>query len=295
MYSLFSPNANDVNDESLTLSKEATLGIYLEDGLLKSVYFKNPIIKEAAALVSDKKARKKSGLFVVEGARLCSEACKSGAEVLRLFVTEEAEKRYPEYLKDLLSEAKEVYNITCSVAEKISGTKTPQGVFAVCRMEEKPLDFDKNGLFVLLSGLQDPGNIGTILRTCEAMAVKGVFLCGCADCFSPKVLRGTMGCIFRLPIKVFSETTEALCLLKEKGIVTYASALAENALLLPEVKFSEKSCVLIGNEGNGLEHEVIEACDNVVMIPMPGKAESLNAAMAAGILVYEAVRQRLGK
>ncbi|MBR5309525.1 MAG: RNA methyltransferase [Oscillospiraceae bacterium] len=248
----------------------------------------NPIIKEAAALVSDKKARKQSGLFVVEGARLCSEACKSGAKVLRLFVTEEAEKKYPEYLSSLLSEAFEVYNITSSVAEKISDTKTPQGVFAVCKMEEKPLDFSEKGLFVLLSNLQDPGNIGTILRTCEAMNVRGVLLCGCADCFSPKVLRGTMGCIFRLPIKVFSETAEALELLKENKVSTYASALAENALLLPNVKFSEKSCVLIGNEGNGLEHRVIESCDHVVMIPMPGKAESLNAASAAAIMIYSA-------
>lgn len=251
----------------------------------------NPLIKEAAALVSDKKARKQSGLFVAEGARLCSEACKSRARVLRLFVTEEAEKRYPEYLRELLSEAEEVYNITPSVAEKISDTKSPQGVFAVCEASEKPMDFSGKGLFVLLSGLQDPGNIGTILRTCEAMDAKGVFLCGCAEAFSPKVLRGTMGCIFRLPIKVFSETAEALALLKKEGITTYASALAENALLLPEVKFAEKSCVLIGNEGSGLEHEIIEQCDRTVMIPMPGKAESLNAASAAAILIYSAAMQ----
>lgn len=252
----------------------------------------NPIIKEAAALVSNKKARKEAELFVVEGARLCSEACKSGAEVLRLFVTEEAEKKYPEYLSALLSEAKEVYNITDSVAKKISDTKSPQGVFAVCRFSEKPIDLEQNGVFVLLSGLQDPGNIGTILRTCEAMNVRGVFLCGCADCFSSKVLRGTMGCIFRLPIKVFSETAEALSLLKAANVTTYASALAENALLLPDVKFSKKSCVLIGNEGNGLEHRVIEECDNVVMIPMPGKAESLNAASAAAIMIYSAAMQK---
>ncbi|MBR3935664.1 MAG: RNA methyltransferase, partial [Oscillospiraceae bacterium] len=186
----------------------------------------------------------------------------------------------------------EVYTITSSVAEKISDTKTPQGVFAVCKITEKPLDLEEKGVFVLLSNLQDPGNIGTILRTCEAMAVKGVFLCGCADCFSPKVLRGTMGCIFRLPIKVFSETAEALELLKKAGVSTYASALAENALLLPDVKFSEKSCVLIGNEGNGLEHEVIESCEHVVMIPMPGKAESLNAASAAAIMIYSAAMQK---
>ncbi len=248
----------------------------------------NPLIKEACALVSDKKARKESGLFVVEGARLCSEACKSGAEVLRLFVTEEAEKKYPEYLSSLLSEAKEVYNISTGVADKISDTKTPQGVFAVCRMEEKEINLDDEGLFVLLSGLQDPGNIGTILRTCEAMDVKGVFLCSCADAFSPKVLRGTMGCIFRLPVRVFSDTAKALELLSEKGVTTYASALSENALLLPGVKFEKKSCVLIGNEGNGLSTEVISACDYSVMIPMPGKAESLNAASAAAILIYAA-------
>ncbi len=252
----------------------------------------NPLIKDAATLVLSKKARRETGLFVVEGARLCSEAFKSGAEVLRLFVTEEAEKKYPEYLSGLFSEAKEVYNITSSVAEKISDTKTPQGVFAVCRFSEKPVSLDEKGVFVLLSNLQDPGNIGTILRTCEAMDVRGVFLCGCADCFSPKVLRGTMGCIFRLPIKVFSETAEALSLLKEHGIATYASALAENALLLPDVKFSEKSCVLIGNEGNGLEHGVIEQCEHVVMIPMPGKAESLNAASAAAIMIYSAAMQK---
>lgn len=252
----------------------------------------NPLIKEAAALVSDKKARKQTGLFVAEGARLCSEACKSGAVVRRLFVTEEAEKKYSGYLSSIISEAQEVYGITPSVAEKISDTKSPQGVFAVCEALEKPVDLSGKGVFVLLSGLQDPGNIGTILRTCEAMDVKGVFLCSCADAYSPKVLRGTMGCIFRLPIKVFSETAEALSLLEKNGVTTYASALAENALLLPDVKFAEKSCVLIGNEGNGLEHGVIEACDHTVMIPMPGKAESLNAASAAAIMIYSAAMQK---
>ncbi len=252
----------------------------------------NPLIKEAASLVSDKKARKESGLFVVEGARLCFEAYKSGADILRLFVTEDAEKKYEQYLSPLYSAAKEVYNISTGVSEKISDTKTPQGVFAVCKIEEKPVDLTKKGLFVLLSSLQDPGNIGTILRTCEAMDAKGVFLCSCADAFSPKVLRSTMGCIFRLPINVFSDTTKALELLKENGVTTYASALAENALLLPDVKFDEKACVLIGNEGNGLSTDVICACDKTVMIPMPGKAESLNAASAAAILIYAASMQK---
>ncbi len=248
----------------------------------------NPIIKEAAALVSDKKTRKQTGLFVAEGARLCSEACKSGAKVLRLFVTESAEKKYEDYLKPLYSCAKEVYNISEGVAAKISDTKTPQGVFAVCEMAEREIDLSEKGLFVLLSELQDPGNIGTILRTCEAMAAKGVFLCGCADLYSPKVLRSTMGCIFRLPVSTGLSTEKALEQLKSAGVTTYAAALSTEAELLPNVKFAEKSCVLIGNEGNGLSAETVENCDKTVMIPMPGKAESLNAASAAAILIYSA-------
>lgn len=252
----------------------------------------NPMIKEAAALVSDKKLRRETGLFVAEGARLCSEAAKSGAEVLRVFLTEEAENRYPEYLSELLSAAKETYYISPSAAEKISDTKTPQGVFALCRFAEREIDLSSDGLFVLLSELQDPGNIGTVLRTCEAMDVKGVFLCGCADFLSPKVLRSSMGCLFRLPVKVFKTDEEALSVLKAAGVSTYAAALSERAEMLPDVKFERRSCVLIGNEGNGLSEKTVASCDKTVMIPMPGRAESLNAACAAAIMIYAASRQR---
>lgn len=252
----------------------------------------NPMVKEASALVSDRKLRKSTGLFVAEGARLCSEAARSGAEVVRVFLTEEAEKRYPEYVSGLVAAAREVYRITPSVAEKISDTKTPQGVFALCRFPEKEIDLDGDGLFVLLSELQDPGNIGTVLRTCEAMDVKGVFLCSCADLFSPKVLRASMGCLFRLPVKVCQSTAEALDMLKAAGVATYAAALSEHALPLPEVRFEHRSCVLIGNEGNGLSPETIAACGKTVMIPMPGRAESLNAASAAAIMIYAAAQQR---
>ena len=111
----------------------------------------NPLIKEAAALVRDKKVRKQTGLFVAEGARACFEAVKSSAEVLRVFVTEEAASRYSEYTAPLISGAGEAYYISESVAEKISETKSPQGVFAVCRAGENPPDFDRDGVFVLLS------------------------------------------------------------------------------------------------------------------------------------------------
>lgn len=252
----------------------------------------NPLIKEAAALLKDKKLRKETGFFVVEGARLCAEAARSGAFIRRVFLTENAQKTYAAYLTDLCQSAGEVLFVSESVAEKLSDTKSPQGVFAVCRFAEKPVLWDEDGLFVLLSELQDPGNLGTVLRTCEAMAVKGVLLCGCVDPFSPKALRSSMGCLFRLPVKVFPTTGEALALLREHEVVTYASALSTTAEILPAVRFAPKSAVLIGNEGNGLAAETIAECDHTVMIPMPGEAESLNAASAAAILIYSATNQR---
>lgn len=251
----------------------------------------NPLIKEAAALVRDKKARKDSGLFVAEGARACFEAVKSSAEVLRVFVTEEAERRYSEYVLPLISGAAETCYITPGVAEKISETKSPQGVFALCRMAENPPDLEQEGVFVLLSELQDPGNIGTILRTCEAMNVRGVLLCSCADVYSPKVLRSAMGCLFRLPFTVLTSTEEGLKKLHKHAVSCYAAALSTEAEMLPQVKFAKKSCIVIGNEGNGLSAESIAACDKTVMIPMPGRAESLNAASAAAILIYSAAVQ----
>ena len=251
----------------------------------------NPLIKEAAALVRDKKVRKQTGLFVAEGARACFEAVKSSAEVLRVFVTEEAASRYSEYTAPLISGAGEAYYISESVAEKISETKSPQGVFAVCRAGENLPDFDRDGVFVLLSELQDPGNIGTILRTCEAMNVRGVLLCSCADIYSPKVLRSAMGCLFRLPTEVLSSTEEGLKKLHEHAVSCYAAALSTKAKLLPDIRFAPKSCIVIGNEGNGLSAKTVSECDETVMIPMPGRAESLNAASAAAILIYSAAVQ----
>lgn len=251
----------------------------------------NPLVKEAAALVRDKKVRRDTGLFVAEGARACFEAVKSNAEVLRVFITEEAEKKYSEYARPLVNEAPEVLYISQSVAEKIGETKSPQGIFAVCRAAQKLPDFEQDGVFVLLSELQDPGNIGTILRTCEAMNVRGVLLCSCAEVYSPKVLRSTMGCLFRLPFAVLSSTEEGLHLLHKHGITAYAAALSSDALSLPKVSFAKRSCIIIGNEGNGLSEATIAACDKTVMIPMPGRAESLNAASAAAILIYSTTLQ----
>ncbi len=248
----------------------------------------NPMIKEAAALLKSKKARAEAGLFLAEGARLCAEASRSGLAVRRLFFTEEAREKYPEYLKDLIPIAADVQEITLPVSEKLSDTKTPQGIFAVCEFPENRADFDRDGLFVVLDDLQDPGNIGTILRTCDAMDVRGVLLCGSADIWSPKVLRASMGCLFRLPVSVFADAAEAFSTLHAHGCTIFASTLSTDSVLLDQVLFPKRSAVVIGNEGSGIPTEDLARSDTLVTIPMPGRAESLNAASAAAILIYSA-------
>ena len=248
----------------------------------------NPMIKEAAALLKSKRAREENGLFLAEGARLCAEASRSSFAVRRLFLTEEAKEKYPDYLRDLIPAAADVQEITPPVAEKLSDTKTPQGVFAVCEFPENRADFDRDGLFVVLDGLQDPGNIGTILRTCDAMDVRGVLLCGSADIWSPKVLRASMGCLFRLPVAVFADAAEAFSALHRHGCTVFASTLSANSVPLNQVRFPKRSAVVIGNEGSGIPEEDLARSDTLVTIPMPGRAESLNAASAAAILIYSA-------
>ena len=153
---------------------------------------------------------------------------------------------------------------------------------------------DTDGQYLALCGLQDPGNVGTIIRTAEAMGLTGLILAGsCPDIYSPKVLRSTMGSVFRLPIRVAGDEALLLQEARAAGVKSYAAALHRQACLLPGTGLGPGSLVLIGNEGNGLPDAVVQACDAPLMIQMPGRAESLNAAMAAGIIAWEMARARL--
>ncbi len=241
-------------------------------------------------MVKSAAERRSSRLFVAEGLRLCYDAAISGVRPRRSFITAEAAARWPAETGAIARAAKENYEIPPSVAEKLADTKTTQGVFILCDMPEGGFSMREDGLYVVLAGLQDPGNIGTILRTCEAMASAGVFVCGAADLWSPKVLRASMGSLFRVPVSVTEEATAALKALREAGCETWAAALDREAVQLPDARFGKRAAIVIGNEGAGLPPEVIAACDRTVFIPMPGRAESLNAAAAAAILIYSAGR-----
>lgn len=251
----------------------------------------NTKFKNLSSLIASKKERKSQGVFVAEGLRLVEDAVNSGLVPNSIFATENFASKYPEKFSKICMGCEKIYLITDALAQKISDTKTPQGIFAVLTALDKNLNLDKiynNGHFIFIVSLQDPGNVGTIIRTAEAMGLDGVIMTSDSpDAFSPKVLRSTMGSAFRIPISVCDDALETVEMLHEKGFTTYAAALNENSVKLGEFKFPEKSVVLIGNEGNGLKHEVVASCKHTLMIPMKGNAESLNAASAANMIMWE--------
>ncbi len=255
----------------------------------------NQLIKFVAKLLSSKNFRKEQGLFVLEGARLCADAAFSGISAEYCFYTAQALEKYPEQVRVSIQCAQKAYEITGQVAQKICDTKTPQGISLVCPMLDKRFFLDKiksTGRYLLLAGLQDPGNLGTILRTADAFAMDGVILTSdCPDLYSPKVIRSTMGGFFRQPVFLAEDALSCIRDLQQAGQRVYASVLDEEAQGLMQTGLSSGCTVVIGNEGRGLVPAVVEACTSRVYIEMQGQAESLNAAVAASIFMWEMRRQ----
>lgn len=235
-------------------------------------------------LLREKKLRDRDGVFVAEGDHLCGEACGAGLEIRAAFMSEKAMEKYPQTAAALQQKAAQFVVISDDIAEYISDTKAAQGLFAEVT---KPAEGEiPNGRLVLLDGVQDPGNVGTIVRTAEALGISAVLLSGgCADVYSAKTLRASMGSALRLPCIScdLSQTIEAL---KERGYTVYGAMLDETAQKLGAVQFPEKSAVVIGSEGGGISEQVKQVCTGGLYIPITG-AESLNAAVAASIILWE--------
>ena len=248
----------------------------------------NPKIKNIAKLNKSPKARKEQGSFLVEGPRMFFEVPVD--QLKEVYVTEEFEKRYSERLSGYTYEL-----ISDQVCRHISDTKTPQGVLAVVRQNsmtlEQILSLEEKPLFLLLESLQDPGNLGTIFRTAEGAGVTGIIMNReTVDPYNPKVIRSTMGTVFRVPFVVVEDLKDAIERLQKRGISVYAAHLAGR--LFYDEDYAGGSGFLIGNEGKGLTEEISSLADGKIRIPMKGHVESLNAAIAATVLVYEAQRQR---
>ena len=248
----------------------------------------NPVIKLYQKLSASKKERLQYGLFVLEGLRIVEDALKEDARVSHLIFTKQAYERFGEELLQAdLRDAKTLV-ISNELGNKIASTSTTQGVFAICAIpEEKAPVFADNGRYVVLFGLQDPGNVGMIIRTADALGIDGIFLCGSCDLYSPKVIRSTMGSVFRERIYNIGSEDELFAMLKSGGVTTSAAVIDTDAEKVTECGFGGRQAVFIGNEGNGLPAETAARCDRRITIPMNGTINSLNAAMAAGILMWE--------
>lgn len=253
----------------------------------------NAKIKEIKNLCSKAKARREMGLFVIEGPKLLLEAPEE--LIHEVYITEEL-KANPSVMEKV-SSLKSVTIVTPQQLKRISDTETPQGVLAV--LKQIPREAYKtvaqssvasaSGLAaILLEDIQDPGNLGTIIRTAEAAGVGEVIMSrGCVDIYNPKVVRATMGSIYRVPFRFVEDIKDAIGELQSEKIEVYAAAL-DGAKSMVEISLKGQA-VLIGNEGNGLKRETIAAASGSVYIPMYGKVESLNASIAATVLMYAAV------
>lgn len=251
----------------------------------------NPCIKEYIKLRDNKKFRSEEGLFVLEGARIAMDAVNENVGIKYGFVTDEAFEKYPDTcaaLEKILGRS--LYLVSDSLSDKLSDTKGSQGIFLCAYALDKiqPADkINKGGKYLVLDNLQDPGNVGTIIRAADAVGIDGIFLCNCCDIYNPKTIRSTMGSVFRVPFWNGIEYSEAVNMLRSAGIVTYASVVDKDALDLKETVFENNCAVVIGNEGNGLSKADVELCDKKVTIRMKGNINSLNAASAAGIFLWE--------
>ncbi len=239
---------------------------------------KNAVIKRLAKLGRDKSFRNAEREFVCDGIKLLTEAISAGMEI----VTVLADENFADSLPDTGNA--DVYAVPRELLEFVSTLKTTQDVIFTCRMRE--LEAKEINRAVMLDRLQDTGNVGTIIRTADAFGIDAVYADDCADIYNPKTIRSAMGSMFRTAVIPCSLTDE-IPRIRKDGMKVYVSELHAKSVMIHECDFKGRCAVVIGNEGSGVRSEVSALCDESVVIPMTGGAESLNASVAAGIFMYE--------
>ena len=237
---------------------------------------KNPLLQQVKKLLSSRKTRQEAGLFAADGTKLLDEAVKFCPGLDTVILSEGVEAKVPDHVK--------VIRVPGDVMESISPMETPQGALFLCKLPEKTKFQPQKGC-VILDGIQDPGNLGTMLRTADALDVPLVLLEGCADPYSHKVVRSSMGAVFRTPV-IQSTWTEVHAACKDAGIPIAVTALSDRAKDIRSAALSQMA-VVIGSEGQGVRKEILEAADAELIIPMNPHCESLNAAVAATIVMWQ--------
>ena len=237
---------------------------------------KNPLLQQVRRLLSSRKDRVKEGLFVADGTKLLAEAVRWWPGLETVILSDGLQAQVPEHVRVVL--------VPEDVMESVSPMQTPQGALFICRLPEKTAFEPKPGM-LLLDGIQDPGNVGTILRTADALDVPVVLLEGCADPYSHKVVRSSMGAVFRVPVvQTDWQTAQAAC--REAGIPVAVTALSDRAQDLRKADLRSMA-VVIGSEGQGVRSQILENAQQELIIPMNPHCESLNAAIAAAIVMWQ--------
>lgn len=259
-----------------------------ENGMITSK--DNPKIKRIAALISSAKKRREEGVFLLEGTRLCAEALREDVEVLEVFYTASVFKNDSELTQKLCKISAFFEEVSDTVFAKMSDTQSPQGILLTARFKgevKAPL----SGRFIAFERVQDPSNLGAASRTAEALGFSGIILSGeSADPYSPKSLRASMGALLRLPVIVTKDFLKTINEYKANGFTVSGTVVDSTATPISTVNFGENEIAIIGNEASGMTEKARAVCDRLVTIPMAGRAESLNAGVAAAIVMWEMCR-----
>jgi TrmH family RNA methyltransferase len=237
---------------------------------------KNPLLQQVRRLLSSRRERAAAGLFVADGTKLLAEAVKHWPGLDTVILSDGVDADVPETVR--------LVRVPPDVMESISPMQTPQGALFLCSLPEKTAFVPQKGM-LLLDGIQDPGNLGTILRTADALQVPVALLEGCADPYNHKTVRASMGAVFRSPVITTTwQEVKAAC--AEAGIPVAVTALTDRAKDLRQAALKDMA-VVIGSEGQGVRQEILDAADGELIIPMNPDCESLNAAIAAAIVMWQ--------
>ena len=252
----------------------------------------NEIVKSVKKL-KEKKFRDLENAYIIEGIKMVKEAIDEKANIMQIIICDDCEKS-DSIPKELMYEiAKyECYYVTSKVFKYISEVQTPQGVLAVVEKNNKgsEINYDED-IIVALDDLQDPGNLGTILRTVDSVGLTQILVSkGTADCYNPKVVRSSMGAIYRVKVIECEDLLQTLKEIRKNKFKVLVTSLGDSKNIY-DMKYNKK-VIVIGNEANGVEERILNIADEKIKIPMIGRTESLNAAVATGVILYEYVRQK---
>lgn len=263
---------------------------------------RNPTVVEAVKL-SEKKARESVGLFRFDGVKLFEEAVQKGVSITRVLLCESRAKALLPKLERLSALANTAVSVLSDdVFAKISEEQAPEGIICIAEFPEKHVKKTDKAVFesvasdrarrmMLLESVRDPGNMGTVMRTAAAFGIDTLVVSrDCADIYNPKTVRGAMGALFKMNIFVFDDICDAVEILRKSGRSVYAAALDKNAVRLDETVFEPGDTVVIGNEGHGLSERAVNACTKSLYVPMEEGSESLNAAVAAAVIMWSMYR-----